>query len=258
MTGSVPFDRAVEYYDRTRALPPDVHRRVIDLLRSELDPRAGGGVLEIGVGTGRIALSLAERGLELTGVDLSGPMLDRLVANAGGRSPVRLARADATRLPFPDDTFAAGLASHVFHLIPDWQVALDELARVVRPGGVVLVSRPGHQGMWGDLHRVAMEAAEIEPPGAVVAEDIDAEAAARGMTVRTLAPLTFTWRRPPASVLAMMAAAQFGWTWALDAERLGLAVDAAWRWASERWDDLDQPVTSESTVVWRAHDVPSR
>ncbi|MDQ3147627.1 MAG: class I SAM-dependent methyltransferase [Actinomycetota bacterium] len=252
----MPFDRAAEYYDRTRALPPEAHERVIDLLVSELDSVAGGGVLEVGVGTGRIALSLADRGLGLTGLDLSGPMLDRLAANAGGHPPVRPVRADATRLPFPDDAFDAGVASHVFHLITDWPVALGELARVVRPGGVLLVSRGGHHGALSDLSNVAMEAVDVVLPGADVAEEVDLEAAKLGLTVRMLEPVAFPYRLAPASVLRMIASAQFSWSWALDPERLRLAVDAGRRWASERWDDLDQPVTSEATVVWRAHDVP--
>ena len=61
----------------------------------------------------------------------------RLVANdarrrAGRGVPVAL--ADATALPFPDGTFGAVLASHVLHLIPDWQSAVDE-ARWTRRGG---------------------------------------------------------------------------------------------------------------------------
>ena len=72
---SVPFDRAASFYDQTRTLSPDAAKRVTELLSDEL-----AGVeraLEIGVGTGRIALPLVDAGVRLVGVDLSAPMLAR-------------------------------------------------------------------------------------------------------------------------------------------------------------------------------------
>src|SRR5207237_9534694 len=70
---SVAFDRAASFYDQTRTLSPEAAKRVTDLLSDEL-----AGVeraLEIGVGTGRIALPLVDAGVRLVGVDLSAPML---------------------------------------------------------------------------------------------------------------------------------------------------------------------------------------
>src|SRR5205807_8269675 len=75
----------------------------------------------------------------LVGVDLSRPMLDRLVEKASGRPPFPLVVADATRLPFRDAAFGAAYAAHVLHLIPAWRDAVGELVRVVRPGGAVLI-----------------------------------------------------------------------------------------------------------------------
>ncbi|MBV8959849.1 MAG: class I SAM-dependent methyltransferase, partial [Actinobacteria bacterium] len=138
---SIVFDRAAEYYDRTRSLPADVQARVTDVLSAELSGR--GACLEPGVGTGRIALPLHERGIPMVGADLSLPMMARLVENAGGQVPFPLLRADATCLPFGDDTFGAAYVCHVFHLIPNWRRAAAEMARVVRRGGVVIVNLGG-------------------------------------------------------------------------------------------------------------------
>ncbi|MDQ1374343.1 MAG: hypothetical protein QOJ09_1681, partial [Actinomycetota bacterium] len=103
---SIVFDRAVEYYDRTRALPPEVQVKVTELLATELEGR--GPVLELGVGTGRMALPLHARGVELLGVDLSEPMMHKLVDNAGGAMPFPLIKGDGLALPLPDG--AAGAA----------------------------------------------------------------------------------------------------------------------------------------------------
>src|SRR2546421_6181685 len=139
--GSIAFDQAADYYDRTRRLDPDVHAAVIDLLAGEL--RGRGRCLEVGVGTGRIALDLHRSGVAMAGVDLSRPMLDRLVEKGGGMAPFPLAVADATALPAPSRAFGAGLACHVLHLIPQWRAAADELVRVVAPRGVLLVDIGG-------------------------------------------------------------------------------------------------------------------
>ncbi|HUG85697.1 MAG TPA: class I SAM-dependent methyltransferase [Euzebya sp.] len=127
------FDRAADFYDETRALPPAQMELFLQRLRDQL----GGArsVLEVGVGTGRVAVPLAQGGLHVTGVDISERMLAVLRAK---RSPVDAQVADATDLPFATDRFDAGLAVHVLHLIPAWQEAVAELVRVVRPGGRII------------------------------------------------------------------------------------------------------------------------
>lgn len=133
----VVFDRAAGYYDATRGFPPGVETRVAALLAEAGRLGPASSVLEVGIGTGRIALPLAERVRDVTGVDLSAPMLRQLRAKRGP-ARVQAARADASRLPFPDARFDAVVGVHVFHLIPAWREALAEVARVLRPGGVLL------------------------------------------------------------------------------------------------------------------------
>ena len=108
---SVNFDRAAGYYDATRALPATPMAQLTGLLAAELAGRQP--CVEIGVGTGRFALPLREAGIAMAGTDISGAMLRRLAANAGGGSPFPLAQADATRLPFAAGTFGSVLAVHV-------------------------------------------------------------------------------------------------------------------------------------------------
>jgi SAM-dependent methyltransferase len=155
---SVNFDRAAAYYDATRALPAAAMAAMAGLLAAELADRQP--CLEIGVGTGRIALPLRARGIELAGLDISAAMLRQLLANAlasdgpdgaagtaagdgaGGGLSMPVVQADATRLPFAARSFGSVLAVHVLHLIPEWRVAVDEAARVLRPGGALLASFP--------------------------------------------------------------------------------------------------------------------
>jgi ubiquinone/menaquinone biosynthesis C-methylase UbiE len=147
--GSVNFDRAADFYDQTRTLPADSMAAITELLAAELAGRQP--CLEIGVGTGRIARPLRDRGIALAGVDISAGMLARLVADAGGEPPFPLLRADATRLPLCAGGFGAVLAVHVLHLIPDWRVAVDEALRVLRPGGALVAGLQGQgRAQWSD------------------------------------------------------------------------------------------------------------
>jgi SAM-dependent methyltransferase len=175
---SVNFDRAAGYYDATRALPETTMAQFTALLAAELAERQP--CLEIGVGTGRFALPLRGAGIAIAGTDISGAMLRRLAANAGGDRAFPLAQADATRLPFAAGTFGSVLAVHVLHLIPDWRVAVDEAVRVLRPGGVLVASFPTDNRAVGEPEGSAGGAAG---PG-----DAASEAGAVGLSRDAVAP----------------------------------------------------------------------
>jgi SAM-dependent methyltransferase len=94
---------------------------------------AGARVLDVGTGTARAALAIAERGAAVTGLDYSREMLrvgQGRVAKAG--SPVRLLRGDAQRLPFTDRRFDVTVSVRLLMHVPDWRACLTELCRVTR------------------------------------------------------------------------------------------------------------------------------
>ncbi|TDR90109.1 class I SAM-dependent methyltransferase [Enterovirga rhinocerotis] len=108
--------------------------------------RCGPRILEVGVGTG-LSLGYYEPGSEVHGVDLSEDMLRRArrkVERRGLRHVKGLAVMDATRLGFADASFDAVAAQFLITLVPDPEAALDEMARILRPGGeIVLVNHFG-------------------------------------------------------------------------------------------------------------------
>ncbi len=134
---SIAFDRAAAYYDETRGFPTGEEKGVAEAIRRAGNFTSSSRVLEIGVGTGRIALPLVAHVGSLVGIDLARPMMARLRAKQT-REPIYLAQADATRLPFASHVLDGAVAVHVFHLIPNWQGVLTELARVLKPDGVVV------------------------------------------------------------------------------------------------------------------------
>ncbi len=117
------------------ALGPGRRRAV-----ERLDCEPGHRVLEVGVGTG-LSLPLYPTQCEITGIDISEPMLGRARQRLLElrRSDVRLRLMDARRLAFPDGAFDRVFAPYVISVVPDPDRVLAEMARVCRPGGMVVV-----------------------------------------------------------------------------------------------------------------------
>ncbi len=108
--------------------------------------RIGGRILEVGVGTG-ISLPLYSRDCRLCGIDISAPMLRKAqerVTQLKLTNVEGLWVMDAEQLSFPDRSFDVVVAQYVITTVPNPEATLDEFARVLKPGGeIVLVSRIG-------------------------------------------------------------------------------------------------------------------
>ncbi len=160
--------------------------------------RDGGRVLDVGVGTG-LELPMFSSATRIVGVDLSEPMLQRARQRAareklGGVEG--LLRMDAMRLAFPDAAFDCVVAPYVMTVVPDPKKTLDELFRVVKPGGeIVLVNHVGaERGPIAIIeHWLGKRAAKLgwrpEFPFAIIGDWIDAKAGATLVERRALAPL---------------------------------------------------------------------
>lgn len=98
-------------------------------------------MLEVGVGTG-ISLPLYAPHLRIFGTDISEAMLDKArqrVVEGGLENVEGLAVMDAEKLEFPDNSFDVVMAQYVVTAVPNPEVALDEFARVLRPGGELII-----------------------------------------------------------------------------------------------------------------------
>ncbi len=130
------FDAVARVYDRSRdPMEPEVLARV----REGLTDHGVRALLEVGVGTGRIALALRAPGLEILGVDLSSGML----TEARRKGLARLLRGSAYRLPLRDASLDGALFVHVLHLLDDPRLALQEAVRVSRAGAFALLRPEG-------------------------------------------------------------------------------------------------------------------
>lgn len=139
----INFDRAADFYDETRGFPAAIADKVGAFLARAGNLSHQASVLEVGIGTGRVALPLIPHVNSIYGVDLSRKMMQVLRRKQTERAEVatgriHVAQADAMRLPFADNAFDAVVTVHVFHLITQPQTALEEIKRVLKPDGVLL------------------------------------------------------------------------------------------------------------------------
>ncbi len=131
------FDRIAGVYDvmnsvMTAGLHHRWRRRAVDL--AAVGP--GSRVLDVATGTGDLAIEAAARGAQVVGSDFSEAMLERARAKAPG---IRFEQGDALALRYDDDAFDAATVGFGARNFADLDQGLREMARVVRPGGRVVI-----------------------------------------------------------------------------------------------------------------------
>jgi SAM-dependent methyltransferase len=117
-------------------------------------PCRGIAVLDVGAGDGAYALPLAKDGARVTALDRSLPalrVLDRRARDSGSRLAV--VAADAHALPFETGTFDLAIAVTALCFVPAPQQAVSEIARVLRPGGRLVIGELGRWSAWAALRR---------------------------------------------------------------------------------------------------------
>jgi ubiquinone/menaquinone biosynthesis C-methylase UbiE len=256
------FDtRVAEQYDVIRGHPAEVSAEIGRAIAEQMPD--GARVLELGVGTGRIALPVAAAGCEVYGIDVSSHMLawlSRRIASEG-RDNIHLARGDITALPFREDAFDGAMAVHVLHLVADWAGVLAQVSRMVRPGGILVLGRDwidpdSFSGTIRNTFRktVVEVGTEMLPPGATAAAPPSGGAA----IVRTLMDLGAQpvgdgeivgaeWQTEltPRQVLDGIRSRDDAESWVLPDDVLDETMRRLDAFAAERWPDLDArlPVT---------------
>jgi SAM-dependent methyltransferase len=138
--GVSDFGRVADIYDATRSLPDGEMRLVVDAVVSSVP--GDGPVVDVGVGTGRFAKPLQERGLDVVGLDISRGMMSK----AKEKGVRELVFADVQRVPFRDAVFEASLLVHILHLVEDWAAVVREAARVSRSSVITVLGSGGGSG----------------------------------------------------------------------------------------------------------------
>lgn len=103
---------------------------------ADIDP--GMSLLDIATGPGALALTAAAAGAQVTAIDFSAAMIDRLAARSDGLA-IKARQMNGQALDLPSDSFDRVCSVFGVPLFPDWRAGLSEMARVLRPGGLAVL-----------------------------------------------------------------------------------------------------------------------
>lgn len=255
------FDaRVVGQYDALRGHPPEVASTIGTALHREAHGAATGNaplrILELGIGTGRIAVPVADCGAHVVGIDLSAEMLATLQTSlhtSQSSLQIDLVRGTITALPFKDNVFDAVMVTHVLHLVADWQSVLTRTVETVRRGGMILLGRDwvDPASMAGAL-RMAFRQAVMKagfktaaPAGGQPLHQALVDVGATPVRIGADECIAAEWQASisPADVLAGIRSRDDAESWVLPDEILLPVCAELESFASERWPDLHAPQT---------------
>lgn len=256
---TLSFDRVADIYDETRALTPEVAQQVTTCLVRLSRATAETRFFEPGIGTGRIALPLVERGYDYTGVDISDAMMAKLRQKVEGKSHrLRLVNADVTNLPFDDNVFDVAIAPHILHLIPDWRQALAEIRRVLKLGGIfIYFHHPTHRS--GTQDQVSQQWQQIlsgygyhsDFPGGVT-EDVLDHLQQQGAELEHVTVAEVDRSRTVAEILQTYCDRIYSNLWRVPDDIYPQALAGLQEWVQQHFPDRNQTIVSGYEVTLTA------
>lgn len=137
------FDQAATVYEQHAALEREVGERLIERISfARLEPQR---ILDLGCATGRSTFALKNRfpKSEVIGLDLSEGMLGLFRVRAGGQKSIHCVKGDMVKLPLPVRSFDMVFCNLALQWASDFVDALNEIRRVLRPNGMMLITVPG-------------------------------------------------------------------------------------------------------------------
>ncbi len=145
---SLSFDNLTEYYDKTRDYDIASFNEAINYIANRYPSSKYPSLFEPGIGSGRIAIPLAEKGYKITGIDISNKMIEILKKKISKQNSldIKYQVADTTDIPFPSNSFNISVIVHLFYFIKHWEKAVDEIVRVVK-GPIIIL----HTGMGQEI-----------------------------------------------------------------------------------------------------------
>lgn len=254
---SVNFDRAADYYDETRAFPDGIAPEVGAFVAEKLGFNQQTHLLEVGVGTGRIALPLLPHVGSITGFDISTQMMGKLRAKQGGET-IRLTVADAHQMPFVADSFDAVYITHVLHLVKDPVQVLHEIKRVVKAGHpfIHMRNRYSNTSAMQQVVDAWNTATPEKSKGPKRWDNTDEALAGAGIVLDAEYGYTFPYISKLDDFLSRVEQRQWSSTWLMDDAVWQRGLDAIYKVIDEEFDgnrDFEAPTEGTFQVqVYRA------
>jgi len=254
----VDFSANAKIYDRRHGatIPDQLAQTVASCLR----PVAT--IIDIGAGTGRVAVVLARRGFQVIAVDPAVPMLQTMQRKSGEASVLPVA-AEGAHLPFRRNSADAVVLARLLYLVADWRGLLREAKEVLRQGGILFHEwGNGDAGeAWVQVREKArslFQEAGVETPfhpGARSEVEVDSCLRDLGFHRRE----QFDAGAGPAITLAdflnRMQSGEFSWLWNVPAEVQDFCLPKLRRWCESKFD-LYRPAPMPAELRWVVYENP--
>jgi len=285
---SLSFDRIAHAYDATRGYPNGITGQIIQAIERAANATAQTRFIEVGVGTGRIAFPLASLGHIYTGVDISEKMVEQLqekiraaqwqareeawgslpdedtaqsaivhrYANPEQLASLRLMMADITALPLRNASFDVAVGVHIFHLVDGWQKAIQEIRRVLRPGGMLLHCWDEHNKL--DIADISGEWQKIlqslggntQRPGASSVHFVTDWLTEQGLQPQKIEAVSWEHAVTPRQILDHTTQRIWSNTWNIPDAIFVPATERLTAWVHEHYrDSIDTPRVQERRFV---------
>ena len=285
---SLSFDQVAHVYDATRGYPDTVAQQIAQAIERVSNATQQTRLLEVGVGTGRIAFPLASLGHTYTGVDISEKMVEQLqeklraahwqaqnspwgsmtdedtkqasvvrrYVNPEQTASMRLVMSDITKLPFRNASFDIALAVHIFHLVDGWQRAVQEAVRVVHPGGALLHCWDEHgkldiQDIFEQWQRILTSlGGNTRRPGASSVHFVTEWLTDHGLQSQRIQAVTWQRSVTPRQILDNITQRLWSNTWNIPDPIFVPASQRLIAWADERYrNDMNTPRIQECRFI---------
>lgn len=252
------YDHIASIYDQTRWLTPSIAEEVSDFILELVDANPDTSFLEPGVGTGLNVLPLVQRGYSVTGIDISQEMLDQFSNKLNGiPQNLTLLRTDASQLPFAKSSFDVVLTVHMVHTISHWQRFLDEVERVLKPGGFYLnaqwITPPARMEFEHYFKAILAKGVSSSPsrPTVGTVDNVEDHYGQKGYQSQYVVAKKWLVSNTVEELLGFLNTRAYGLCWQSSTEEFYQALEAFKSFCIEHYGSLDSEISSEARYeIW--------
>ncbi|NMG09561.1 class I SAM-dependent methyltransferase [Brasilonema sp. UFV-L1] len=255
------YDNIAQIYDRTRWLTESVAEEVADFILKLVCATPETSFLEPGVGTGLNVLPFVKRGYSVTGIDISSEMLAQF-RQKFNETPqnLKLIHADASHLPFLDNSFDVVLTVHMLHFVSDWRAFLDDINRVLKPGGFYLNCQwitPPARKEFEDYFRAILAKyeggkQESKRINAIIQEiDVEEYFYGRGVKSNYFIAKEWTVKNTVRELLSFLKSRAYGLCWQVPDEMFNEIMNELEEFCIKHYGSLEEVLSSEAKFeIW--------
>ncbi|MFA5897603.1 MAG: class I SAM-dependent methyltransferase [Hyphomicrobium sp.] len=258
MDGNVDFSANAGLYDRRHGarLPQDV----LEALCVASGLAEHSRILEIGAGTGRVSVPMAEGRFRMTALDISAEML-RTLRTKAAPGLLAVVCADAAAAPFKAQAFDAVIIARVVYLVPNWRSMLGEARRVLKAQGPILYEWGNGTGreMWArirDRAREILERAGVDTPFHPGARsDADVDRCLQRSGLRCVAEIAGEALPAisPSQFVTQIATGECSYMWRVPAHLRAACLHELNAWVQ---DQFAQDLVENATGSWKVYRQP--